>query len=964
MSHVHDGGHASAAIPGDVALPLPVGDATGLRAAARSLDRAASRARATATVQGTLGPRLSAVWTGDAAAAACSEAAELGTRARRVVDALPAASRSLVTYAGALDGAVARVRSLQREWDALDAEHALTLLRVAALPDPTGAIGVLGTERARTEQAEGRVRLSRTYAGVLDDLHAAARRCARLVAGTTDATFPSAASAGAGRVRAAVTGGLWFADGAVAARVSRDAALADGLLARRVLAGGGASGRLGFPDVAELAAHVRARVDDPVYAQALLSEIGTDGLARLLLAAGVTRGASGAHVDTVRALLGALGSLVITATSHGAPAGTDPRTRTELGSGAALLTDDLVADVATVHVDPVGGGRATGAWLLGQLLSGARASGDDRRLPARFARRAAAAAATAEVAETRDADAVLAHGTTLHADAGATFASWFDDGSSTGDPVHVLLGHVVHDPAEESALLAEPLPDSEVAAGAVTNSRGDRITLGEYLVRRWVVHEANGIESHPELRLTTDTDLAQLLASVATSTGAGAADTRARVMLEVSRTSGHAMLEASTTGIYNRATAPIEPLVADWLSAMRENVDIALATPLLSADTPARYVRQTSGGAEPWLDAEELTGVVAALAVDTGMGLRARDPGAAYGRLVDRELGAAQDSVGRGGDVRRDVVRLGFLDQAASAELVAVARRQDVLNRSAWQGLAEAGHVIDEIRRGSVAGLASTVRTYVDGGTMRSADDDLVIALVRSDVELSQTDLDDARRAELVNRIGAIAAGRTDVLAAIRLGATRAPLLPTVDELRAARDAEIRAAFDAVVKDGSRGRAISALDRLKQRTGPSHRVHVTSHASDPANGSPRVGSIDLSRVKKVEAHEMRTAERLAALGHDITFLPPNHRDKSADGLVDGVAWEFKAPEGSSRDTVVRNLRKGSMQSPRVIVDLQRSPLSTSEALRQAEQALARYPRLESILILDQAGIAHERKRQG
>jgi len=72
-------------------------------------------------VRGTLGPRLSAVWTGEAATAARSEADALRTRARGVVEALPAASRSLLTYAAALDHAQARIRSLQRQWDALDA---------------------------------------------------------------------------------------------------------------------------------------------------------------------------------------------------------------------------------------------------------------------------------------------------------------------------------------------------------------------------------------------------------------------------------------------------------------------------------------------------------------------------------------------------------------------------------------------------------------------------------------------------------------------------------------------------------------------------------------------------------------------------------------------------------------------------------------------------------------------------
>ena len=949
MSRVHEVGHASAAIPGGVALPLPTGDVAGLRAAARSLGQAASRARATATVRGTLGPRLSAVWTGEAATAARSEADELGTRARGVVEALPAASRSLLTYAAALDHAQARIRSLQRQWDALDAEHTLALLRIAALTDPTGAIGVLVTERARSEQAEGRVRLSRTYAGVLDDLRATARRCAGLVAAATDVTFPSGASASTGRVRSAVTGGLWFADGVVAARASRDAALADGLMARTVMAGGRASGGLTDAEVAELATHVRARVDDPVYAQALLSEIGADGLARVLMAAGVTRSASGADVDTVRELLGAFGSLVITATSHGAPAGTDPRTRAQLASGAALLADDLVAAVDTVQVDPVARGRATGAWLLGQLLSGARASGDDRRLPGRFARRAAAAAATAEIAETRDDDVALAHGTTLRADAGATFASWFDDGSRTGDPVHALLGHVVDDPAETSALLAEPLPDSEAPAGALANSRGDRITLGEYLVRRWVAYEANGIESHPDLRLSTDADLARLLSSVSTPTDEGAAETRTRVMLEVSRTSTHAMLEASTTHLYSGATAPLEHVVADWLSAMRENVDATLATPPLGAAPATGYVRQTSGGMEPWLDAEELTGVLAALAVDTGMGLRAKDAGAAYGGLVDRELRAAQDTTERGGDVRRDVVRLGFLDQAASAALVAVARRQDVLNRSAWQGLAEAGHVIEEIRRGSLADSASTVRTYVDGGTMRTAADDLVIALVRSDVELAQTELDDARRAQLVTRICEVTRGRADVLPAMQLGAARAPPLPTVAELRAVRDAEIRAAFDAAVKDSSRGGANSAADRLKQRTTPTDRVHVV-HPSDGSPARPP-GTVDETLARDVAPHERATATRLAAHGYDVTFLPATGQGKSADALINGERWEFKGVQGKGKSTVVGLLRQGRRQSPRMVLDMAESELSLEEVLRQVDYTLRRYDGITAIRVI-------------
>ncbi|GAA2487339.1 hypothetical protein [Terrabacter carboxydivorans] len=854
MTRASEVGHSAPAIAGDLALPLPSGDVAGLRSAARSLDRAVARARATTTARGTLGPRLGAVWTGEAAAAAGAEADELGARTRRVVEVFPGASRSLLTYAAGLELAVARVRSLQRQWDALDVEHALAVRRLAALPDPTGAVAMLGAEHARSDQLAGRARLSRSYAGVVEELRKTARRSAGLVATATDTTVPAGTATSAAAVRTVVTGGLWFADGAVAARQSRDAAVDDSALARRLITGAspGTGGGAAGGEIDGLTARVRSRVADPVYAQAMMSELGADGLSRLLMAAGVAQVASGAKVDRVRALLSALGSLVITATSHTAPTGTDPRTRAQLASGAALLADELVAGLDTVHAAP-DGGRASGAWLLGQLLTGARASGDDRRLPARLARRAAAAAAASEIAETRDADTALSHGSTLTPDAGQSFSSWFDDAAETGDALHVLLGQLGGDPSDAAALLAEPLPDSAVAGSALANSRGDRLTVGEHLVRRWITHEANGIESRSDLRLASDADLRTLLtrASSAAAGGldgapTGMAETRARIMLEVSRTSRFAMLDASTTQSYSRATAPLEPLVVEWLSAMRENVDLALTTPALGAPaTP--YAAPTSTGAQPWLDTRELTGVVGALAVDAGTGLHAREPGAAYDRLVEHELDETQRSVQAGSDVRHDAVRLGFFDQSASAALVDVARRQDTLNRSALQGTAEAGHVIETIMRGGLAGLVSTVHAYVQDGTTRTALDDLVVSLVRSDVELDQTERNDARRAELVSRIAAITGGRDAVLPAMALGAARGPALPTAEALRTARSAEIRAAAEAARQEAAAGTGSTALDRLKDRLGPADRAHVAP--SDPAR-LPRTPSDAARKIRQ------------------------------------------------------------------------------------------------------------------
>ncbi|KJK12357.1 hypothetical protein UB45_08775 [Terrabacter sp. 28] len=838
MSRVHEE-RRTGAVAGADALPTPTGRPDELHHAARTLDRAAARARATTTVAGTLGPRLRAVWTGDAASAAEAEAHQLGLRSRGVVDALTVAAHSLRAYAVGLEIARRRALALQGQWDALELEHAVALVGVTHSPDLTGALGAALRQRADEVRLTGRLRLSRAYRGVIDELETVALRSSRRLLAVSDLTVPHGSSASPSAVRAAVTGGMWFADGMEATRRSRDVALADGALLRRLLSSH-AGGRTpaGEDDVAAVVARLRAHAEDPVYAQALVEEVGTDGLGRLALQAGDP--SSSVSLDTVRQLLAVLGSVVITAAQQSAPAGTDPRTRARLASGSALLADDLVAGATRTVSGGASRQRAGGYWLLGQMMAGARLSGDSRPLPARLVRRAAAATATAEVAETRDADAELRHGTTIHPAGDATFASWFDRSDFGGDALHLLLTEVGDDPAEQAALLAEPLPASTVAGGALANSRGDRLTVGEHLVRRWITFEANGTQTHHDLRLETDADLTRLLPSISTATTVEAAETRARLMLEISRTSDFAMREASTTRIYDRGPAVVEQHVVEWLSAMHASVDRALGQPL---DSFTRgYSADTADGQQPMLDARELSGVVAALAVDTGTGLHAREPATAYESLLRSELQRAEQAAASRLDVMPAVARLGFFDQAASAALVAVARRQDELNKAAWEGLAEAVHVVDEIRRGGPAGLVSMAQTYASGGSLRTAEEDLLIAAIRSDVELEQTELDDERRAALLAGIEALV-GRASVGAAgaFTRGAGRAPTLPTAEALRQAREDEIRAAWNAV-RDGG------TTERLKETRPKGLPEHAISRADGTHTTSPAEAADRLTRA--------------------------------------------------------------------------------------------------------------------
>ncbi|MGO4599579.1 hypothetical protein [Terrabacter sp. 2RAF25] len=909
MSRLHHDEPVTTAVAGSVALPSPTGRPDEIRSAARDLERAASRARATATVSGTLAPRLRAVWTGEAATAAEAEAHELCRRSRAVVDALPVAARSVHAYAVALEIAQRRVVSLQRQWDALDVEHA-AVLGGLGLPDPSGVLGAVGRQHADEARVAGRVRLSQAYRSVIDQLEADAGRSARTIYSLADATLPAGISPTSAAVRSAVTGGLWFADGVAAVRTSRDAAITDAALMRRIESGAQVE-RGATHDLSTLIARLRAHAGDPVYAQALVEEVGTNGLGRLALVIGGP--SASVDLDTVRQLLGVMGSVVVSATQQVAPAGTDPRTRTQIASWAALLTDDIVSGATTTLSDPAHRQRAAGYWLLGQMLAGARLSGDTRPLPARMVRRAAAAAATAEITETRDTDVELRHGTTAPAHGDAAFASWFDASDFDGDALHLLLREVGDDPAEQSALLAEPLPDSTVAGSALDNARGDRLTLGEHLVRRWITFEANGSQTHPDLHLQTDDDLTRMLEGVSAGSTTEAAEIRARLMLEVSRASAHAMGEASTTRIYNRAAGAVEHQVVEWLSAMHANVDRALGQPVLSAR--AGYSAETATGPQPSLDAHELSGVVAALALDTGMGLHARAPSAAYGRLVETEIESARQATLSGEDPTRGVARLGFFDQAASAALVGVARRQDDLNRSAWESTAETAHVVDEIRRAGPAGLVSVVQTYASGGSLRTPEEDLLISVVRSDVELQQTELDDSRRAALLARIEGLVGHRSgEVGAAFREGAGRAPCLATAHSLRKAREDEIRAAWNAV-RDS---RSTDRLEGGRPRRSPDHTI---AHVAEGRNGRiPELDSLPRgknSTIKLVESDD-DLRDLTETLTRGATPLEPGRypgtrwlrddgvevrlRESSTSG---GATIDLVFPDGSKRKVHIR-----------------------------------------------------------
>jgi hypothetical protein len=854
-----------------------------------------------------------------------SEATELVRRCRLALGRLSAAAAALERYAGTLEHTRHTVWALQRDWDraADEHEHAVAAVRLRLGSDVDAAPMLV---RLTEEHEDVRARLSSRHSELQQELDRAALRATTALASLNDEGLPRGASPTPTSLRDRLIHGLPIASGAARASDIGRLAVSDAAAARRLLAH--ELDAVTPAAVGDLVGTLQRHGGDPLYAQALVEELGVGGVTRLVVVLADARGEVG--VDLTRQAVGALGITLLTAVAAHSTVGTgrrDARTARQLESAAALLSDDLVAALGRVVGDDATRSRATGSWLVGQLVVGARQSGWSVPLPPTLLGRLAAGSAAAEIGETRDDDVERLHGTTLRA-GGAHFASLFDDADVTGDALHTLLVDAGGDPATVTDLLSTP-----VGGHGVTNSRGGQLVLAEALARRWVTYEASSPSTSTDLELATNADLARLMA-VAGGISEPAAALRARVMSEISRLNSYAQQERSTIATYERNSAGLESAAVDWVLAMPEAIDLTLRR----GDPVRGDVWAVPIGSEhqPLLRSDELSALVGAFAVGVDQARTAKTPAADYRGLIDAEVRRATQneraSMPGGHDLHVDALatRIGYFEQSASAALIAVAKRQDAANLSMWRSLAEARALAIAWREGPRA-LGAAVATLVTGGTNRTPEDDLAISLLRSHVELDQTTVDEQRTAALAASLDALRseALRQAVATAVLFtaGAQRAPVLATSGELAAARQQERHDALALVVQDGA---------------------------------TPRPEAL-ASRVPDPEAHELYTAERLRRAGFTVDFLPRSDDAKSPDAVVGGESWEFKAPFGSGSGTITQAVRFAREQSPRIIIDLARSPLRLEEAVRQVDVALRRYDRIDVVLIITRDGEILERR---
>ena len=102
---------------------------------------------------------------------------------------------------------------------------------------------------------------------------------------------------------------------------------------------------------------------------------------------------------------------------------------------------------------------------------------------------------------------------------------------------------------------------------------------------------------------------------------------------------------------------------------------------------------------------------------------------------------------------------------------------------------------------------------------------------------------------------------------------------------------------------------------------------------------PEYNSSLITNKCPLKPHEIRTIDFLLSVGHKIELLPTSSIPgvHTADIKIDGIVREIKAPIGDSEWTIQRNLKRGKIQSNKIILDLYRCKRWESKAIAEAEK---------------------------
>ena len=315
---------------------------------------------------------LGRTWAGVAFEAAQQDCALLATRIEGLTGRMPRAAAALAGYADALDVARRTVLHLQRSWDETQRAYrsAIADLPLTVAPGTPDARAL--AHGAAVTRATAYSQLRAEYAGCLALLAEAGDRAAATLRSLTDEVLPSSVG-----------------DSGHAQQPPPEADAADvARLLRRFAAGDAGA-------IDQVAALLRGRVGDPVFAQAVMARWTPDGLSDIVTVLAVS-GADPGLVHRVSPsprgpeVMAALGIALSTAANPELARGLDAATDRRLTLWRGVWLQTVAASVERLRPGP-DGTQVSGGWVQGQLLAGAARSGPGHSPGVRYAETVGAA---------------------------------------------------------------------------------------------------------------------------------------------------------------------------------------------------------------------------------------------------------------------------------------------------------------------------------------------------------------------------------------------------------------------------------------------------------------------------------------------------------------------------------------------------------------------------------------------
>lgn len=85
----------------------------------------------------------------------------------------------------------------------------------------------------------------------------------------------------------------------------------------------------------------------------------------------------------------------------------------------------------------------------------------------------------------------------------------------------------------------------------------------------------------------------------------------------------------------------------------------------------------------------------------------------------------------------------------------------------------------------------------------------------------------------------------------------------------------------------------------------------------------------------------------------ISLIVPSYtpHNRNPDFMMDGVLWEMKSPQGKNLRTVEHAFKNAAKQSENIVIDLRRTKLATSSAVKLLEKRFNLSRHVKRLLVI-------------